>query len=627
MHPQTDAVAYVASGQDPTCDGLSYELIVVESDGTENRVDGARGPRWSPDGRQLAFLRRRGSRWAVAYRTEDGEIRVLADLPGDTVDFEWDPSGERLLVTTTDVRKHSTTDLPYSVGSALDWLTEPVREAWLLPLDGPGVRMLEDGDTESVGSARWSPDGSAIAFVTDRGVDRERSLVNALWLYDVESGRTEELVPPVTPLRSLAWSPDGKAIAYLAASRNNASSAALQLWIVDVVGRTQHRLAPALDRSVGMPVRGDDERAIGPPNLEWLDPGSVLAIYADGGRSRLARFDVAGEWKDLLTDDRCVLEFSVGRAGVAYSWSEPLTPGEVSVLNPATGSSRDVSDVGTLTGEVDLAPTERISIRADDGVEVEGWLTTHPDTPPGAPLVLQVHGGPHYAVGERFSFDAQRLAARGMAVLRANPRGSQGYGQEFADGNLGDWGGRDFADLTALVDEALVRADLDGDRVAVIGESYGGYMAAWAVASSDRFAAAVTESSIADFFSSARGVIEPRFWRSEMGGAPWENPVLYQQRSVIARIDRVQVPVLVIHCEADTTCSIAHGEAIYTALRGLGREVEFLRVPDEGHFFNVFGALSRRLHRTRVLDDFLVRHLRPTSEFPMSVATREETIP
>lgn len=626
MHPQTNAVAYVSSGQDPASDVLSYELIVAESDGTQYRVDGARGPRWSPDGRQLAFLQRRSSRWAVAYRTEDGEIRELADLPGDAVDLEWDPQGERLLVTTTVVRRHSTTDMPYSVGSALDWLTEPVREAWLLPLDGPGVRMLEDGDTESVGAARWSPDGSAIAFVTDRGVG-ERSLVNALWLYDAESGRAEELVPPVTPLRSLAWSPDGKTIAYLAASRDNASSAALQLWMVDVAGRTRHRLAPALDRSIGMPVRGDDERAIGPPNLHWLDPGSVLAIYADGGRSRLARFDVAGEWKDLLTDARCVLEFSVGRAGVAYSWSESLTPGEVSVLNPANGTSREVSDVGSLTGELDLARTDRISTRADDGVEVEGWLTIHPDTPPGAPLVLQVHGGPHYAVGERFSFDAQRLAARGMAVLRANPRGSQGYGQVFADGNLGDWGGRDFEDLIALVDEALVRADLDGDRVAIIGESYGGYMAAWAVASSDRFVAAVAENSIADFFSSARGVIEPRFWRSEMAGAPWENPLLYQQRSVISRINQVQAPVLVIHCEADTTCPVAHGEAIYTALRGLGRQVEFLRVPEEGHFFNVFGALSRRLHRTRVLDEFLVRHLRPTAAGLMSTATREETIP
>ncbi|MEX2423709.1 MAG: S9 family peptidase, partial [Acidimicrobiia bacterium] len=623
MHPSTGSVAYVVSGPDSADDRISYELVVAADDGIRHRSAGARGPRWSPDGEHLAYLSLRGSRWATAYRSSDGEIIDLAGLPGDSVEFDWDPRGDRLLVIVSRLAESRTTASPYTVGSALDWLHEPRREMWLLPLDGPGMRLFDE--THGVGTARWSPDGNAIAFVTDQGVDRERSLANALLVNDVRSGRTEELVPPVTPLRSLAWSPDGSTIAYLAASRDNASSAAMELWTIDVATRTRRRLAPDLDRSIGMPVRGDDERAIGPPTLQWLDSGSVLAIYAEGGRSRLARFDVAGDWQDLLPDDPCVLEFSVAGSGVAYSWSDSVTPGEVSVLNPETGASRQVSDIGSLTGEFGLAPTTRISTQADDGVEVEGWLTVHPDTPPGAPLVLQVHGGPHYAVGERFSFDAQRLAGRGMAVLRANPRGSHGYGQAFADGNLGDWGGRDFEDLLALVDEAVVRADLDGDRVAIIGESYGGYMAAWAVASSDRFAAAVMENSIADFLSSARGVIEKRFWRSEMAGAPWENPDIYRQRSVITRIDRVKTPVFVIHCEADTTCPVAHGEAVYTALRGLGRDVEFLRVPDEGHFFNVFGALSRRLDRTRALDDFLVQHLQPTDGSLPPPPSREET--
>jgi acylaminoacyl-peptidase len=380
--------------------------------------------------------------------------------------------------------------------------------------------------------------------------------------------------------------------------------------VIRVDDLSRRHLGPELDRSVGKAVRGDDERAVGSPILAWSpDSDSVLAIYADGGLSRLARFDLEGGVTDVVSGDKCVLEFDTGGAGIAYSWSDPMTPGEISWMDTTTGETHQVTTLAPdLTSEIALAPTERLSVIASDGVEVEGWLTLHADSR-DSPLVLQVHGGPHYPIGERFSFDAQRLAARGMAVLRSNPRGSHGYGQAFADGNLGDWGGRDLEDLLALVDEAVESAHLDGSRVAVIGESYGGYMAAWAVSNSDRFAVAVVENGIADFLSSAGGSIGPTFWHSEMGGAPWQNPSLYLERSVVTRLDQIDVPVLVIHCEADTTCPISHGETIYAGLRELGREAEFLRVPGEGHFFNVFGALSRRLERTSAMDEFLAKHL------------------
>jgi len=631
MHPSTVTVAYVVSGPDAATDALGYQLFVTDEPGDAHRVveQAARGPRWSPDGDRLAFLLRAGLRWTAACRLPSGDIEDLGILPDDVVELDWAPDGQQLLAVTSGSPPTGIGDQPYRTFSALDWVAEPRRRPWILSLTGEVVAVLGDAERDNVWTPRWAPDGRRFAFISDRGVERERSLAAGLWLHDLRTGCTEELVPPVTPIRTLAWSPDGTSIAYLAAARDNASSALFELWVLDVATRSRRRLAPALDRSVGLPVRGDDERAVGPPNLQWLpDSGSVLALYSEGGRSRLARFDLEGGWRDIIADERCVLEFSLGGSGVAFSWSDPLTPGEVSLLDMESGVSRPATAVREgFISEFDLAPTWGVSAVASDGAEVEGWLTLAADTPPGAPLVLQVHGGPHYPVGERFSFDAQRLAARGMAVLRGNPRGSQGYGQAFADGNLGDWGGRDFDDLLALVDEALLRTDLDRDRVAVMGESYGGYIAAWAVGTSDRFAAAVVENSIADFISAAGGVVGQRFWHSELGGAPWDNPQVYLDRSAITRIARVQASVLVIHCEADATCPVAHGEAIYTALRSLGRDVEFLRVPGEGHFFNVFGSLSRRLHRTRVLDDFLVRHLQPVTAAPVQDPSREETIP
>lgn len=609
-HPSEPLVAYVVSGPDRETDRLIYEMFVAGIDGeVQLHHKAARKPRWSPLGNLIAFTKSEGGRWIPACQSLSGDSWTIRPIPGDLLDLRWASDGSRLLaLTATTTPPPPPGDKPYRVSSSGDFKPVVRHRAWILEPDTEPVPVGQD--LGNVLLAEWSPDGKWAAVVSDRDVDRDISTATGLWLWNVTTGDSKCLVPPVVPISAVSWSPDGSSIGYLAAARNNSNSALNQLWVVDVESGTSRQKGSALDRSLGKPVRGDDERAVGPPILGWsTDSASLTAIYAEGGRSRLARFDTDGGHVDVIADETCVLEFSSGRAGTAYSWSAPDTPGEVSWLDPATGDVTQVTQLSESTlADVELAPTTRVSVVASDGVSVEGWLTV----PPGSldpPLVLQVHGGPHYAIGERFSFDAQRLAARGIAVLRANPRGSQGYGQTFADGNLGDWGGRDYDDLIELVDEVSKTASVDIKRTAIIGESYGGYMAAWAAGSSDRFSAVVIENGIADFFSAAGGSIGPTFWHAELGGSPWDNPSLYVERSVVTRLNKVDAPVLVIHCEGDTTCPIAHGEAIHAALQELGREVEFLRVPEEDHFFNVFGALSRRLERTAALDGFLVEHL------------------
>ena len=609
-HPSEALVAYVVSGLDPAADRIRYDLFVTDLDGTEHlHQPDARAPRWSPQGDRLAFMRVDNGRRVPACQSLAGDEWKLDVPKGDVLDLRWDADGRRLLALTSDTVSPPTPSRPYRVASSSDFESVVKRSVWILE---PGFEpKLAGADLDNTSLGEWSPHGDRIAIVSDKGVDRNSSTALGLWVWDEGTGKSECLVPPAVPIHAAAWSPDGLSIAYLAAARDNAYSAINELWVIDVTSRDSRQLGAGLDRSLGKPVRGDDERAIGAPLLTWsTDSSSVAVIYADGGRSRLARFGLDGTDQDVIADESCVLEFSHGGAGVAYSWSDPVTPGEISLLDPATGETQQVTKLtDAVLSEVELCPTTKVSVIASDGVVVEGWLTL-PRGQGSCPLVLQVHGGPHYAIGERFSFDAQRLAALGIGVLRANPRGSQGYGQAFADGNLGDWGGRDFKDLMELLDGVTASASVDPERVAIIGESYGGYMSAWSAGMSDRFAAVVIESGIADFLSAAGGPIGPTFWNSELGGAPWENPSVYFERSVVTRLHEITAPVLIIHCERDLTCSIAQGEAMYAGLRELGREVEFLRVPEEGHFFNVFGALSRRLERTAVLDGFLVKHLR-----------------
>ncbi|MDH3189144.1 MAG: S9 family peptidase [Acidimicrobiia bacterium] len=609
-HPSEPLLAYVVSGPDRATDHLGYDLFVTDLEGVERlHQPNARAPRWSPQGDRIAFSRMESGRRVPVCQSLSGDEWKLQAPPGDLLDLRWATDGLRLLALTSTTQPPPSSGRPYRVASSADFTPVANHRAWVLEADAEPILIGADLGNTSI--AEWSPDGERIAVVSDKGVDRDASTAAGLWVWDARTGESECLVPPAVPIYAVAWSPDGSSLAYLAAARDNAYSAINDLWVLDVASRTDRQLGVGLDRSLGKPVRGDDERAVGAPILAWSgDSSSVTAIYAEGGRSRLARFDLDGSFEDVIADESCVLEFSHGGAGIAYSWSDPVTPGGISWFDATSGEATQVTHLaGAVLSDVQLAQTTEVSVVASDGIRVEGWLTL-PEGSSKSPLVLQVHGGPHYAIGERFSFDAQRLAAQGIAFLRANPRGSQGYGQAFADGNLGDWGGRDFEDLMELVDEVTGRASIDSERVAIIGESYGGYVSAWAAGTSDRFAAVVVESGIADFFSSAGGAIGPTFWHSELGGSPWENPTLYLERSAITRLHRVTAPVLVIHCEQDRTCSITQGEAIHAGLRELGREVEFLRVPEEGHFFNVFGALSRRLERTAVLDGFLVKHLR-----------------
>ncbi|MCI0545393.1 MAG: prolyl oligopeptidase family serine peptidase, partial [Actinobacteria bacterium] len=362
---------------------------------------------------------------------------ALEPPAGDLVDLRWAPDGHRLVAITSVSPPEKGHDLPYPVRSSTGWVTGPHHAAWIMETGRQPVRVGERLDNITI--TDWSPDADRLAVVSDQGVDRDTSLGNGIWLLWASSGEASRLVEPNRPISALAWSPDGEFIAYLAAARDNANSAINELWVVELSSGEVSRVAPNFDRSLGKPVRGDDERAIGPPILVWDDDAlGLLAVFAEGGHSRLGRFGVAGDVEIVGVGHDCVLEFDVGASGLAISWSDSETPGEVSWVDRAGGSTQ-VSGVGeSLMSQVSIAPTERITVMASDGVEVEGWLTLPPE-PAGAALVLQVHGGPHYAVGERFSFDAQRLAGRGFAVLRANPRGSQGYGQAFADGNLGDW--------------------------------------------------------------------------------------------------------------------------------------------------------------------------------------------
>jgi dipeptidyl aminopeptidase/acylaminoacyl peptidase len=222
------------------------------------------------------------------------------------------------------------------------------------------------------------------------------------------------------------------------------------------------------------------------------------------------------------------------------------------------------------------------------------------------PLVLAVHGGPHWPAGWRFSFEYQRLAARGMVVCIANPRGSQGYGVAFARSNQGAWGGDDFADVMAVARAAAARADVDPGRLVITGVSYGGYMTCWTVGHTGMFRAAIAENSVIDLVSWFGTTDDGGSMAAvEFGGTPWDNPDFYRERSPVTHAADMTTPLLLVHAELDQGCPIGQSEQLFSSLRRLGRDVEMLRIPGEGHLIVLTGSVAHRLQRWAAIDTFL----------------------
>ncbi|HET8587890.1 MAG TPA: S9 family peptidase, partial [Candidatus Limnocylindria bacterium] len=226
------------------------------------------------------------------------------------------------------------------------------------------------------------------------------------------------------------------------------------------------------------------------------------------------------------------------------------------------------------------------------------------------PLIVQIHGGPHAMYGHAMFHEMQLLAARGYAVALGNPRGSVGYGEEFAATTCGRWGESDMPDVMAMLDAALALGWVDEDRLGVTGGSYGGYLTNWIVGHTDRFRAAVTQRCVANFHSFfGTSDIGYDFGEHEFGGVPWADSAKLLTYSPISYADKITTPLLIIHAEQDLRCPIEQAEQMFTALRYLDREVEFVRIPEENHDLSRNGTPSRRLARLHHLTGWFEQHM------------------
>jgi dipeptidyl aminopeptidase/acylaminoacyl peptidase len=553
---------------------------------------GAGNPVWSPEGTRLAFTSTVGG-WEEPEKEEDKSkskpARVISTLKYKSNDrgFVYDRRGHLFVVAA----------------------------------DGGEARQITDGDWDDRAAA-WSPDGLALAFVSARHAQRDFDNAADIWIVSVEGGAPRRVTDTVGPVQALSFAPNGAGIIYTGSRYRNEAGRNTRLFVVPVDGGPSRCLTPDLDRNVAVSAGGE---------LCWVTNGTALIVAVeDQGNVHLYRVPVDSDDQGDLTlvfgGERQVARYSISADGavLALAVSDATTPAEVFVINADGAAERQLTAInGDWRAEVGLAKPERFRYERA-GYHLDGWVIKPFGYQPGRryPALVNVHGGPMTQYGHTFFDEFQVQAGAGYAVIFTNPRGSQGYGETFTRAVVGDWGGGDYADVMAGVDDALRRYDfLDPARLGILGGSYGGYRTSWTVGHTERFAAACSERAVNNVLTLfGTSDIGHSFSEAQSGFLPWENMAWYVEHSPLTYAPRITTPLLILHSENDLRCPMEQAEQLYVALKKLHRDVMFVRFPDETHEMSRSGKPRHRLERFRIILEWFDRYLKPAPEQPAGLS-------
>ncbi len=590
-------------------------------------------PRWSPDGRWLAFLSDRGgaSPQLFLIPAGGGEAHPLTHLEGGAGTPVWCPDSARILFAARVLKESAPLD-----AARARWAQRPkVITRAQYKIDGPGYTFdtrstvflvaLAGGDPaaitadaaadagDDVGPA-WSPDGRRVVFSRMR-TGAADFYVSDLWVVDAGRGQARRLTEQIGRAISPAWSPDGAMIACYGTDEQEAGygEALTRVWTVPAAGGTPNRLTAAYDRGVML----HRWPAVSPPPVWTPDGRAIVFPVATDGNVHIVSADAGtGNVRSIVTGSRQVTSVSVhGATGrIAFSAADLDTPADVYACAGDGSAEERLTRVNAqlLTG-VALPRVERRTFSSPHGGTVDGWLFLPTTAVKPAPLLLDIHGGPHSFMGNAFSptyFYRYTLASRGWAILTLNPTGSGSYGKEFAHGIRGRWGEYDMPEQMAAVDALVAEGVADGRRLAVAGASYGGFMSSWIITHTDRFKAAAIDAPVANL-ESFHGTSDVGIWFApfEMRGPLMATRETYRRLSPINYVDRVTTPTLILHGEADDRCPIGQGEELFAALIAAGRvPVEFVRYPGGSHGFVLNGRPSHRVDFNRRVTNWVERY-------------------
>jgi len=578
-------------------------------------------PRWSPDGKYLAFLsaRNEGKTQIWLLNRSGGEAQHLTDTPQDVDHFAWSPDSTRLAVIlrdpseeelaaakTKDKEKDSEAKdkkpkakKPWVIDrlqlkhDEVGYLDRRRAHLYILDLATKSLTQITSGDYDDAHPA-WSPDGHLLAFASNRSKpDPDRTYNTDIWVVaanntDKGAQLTQVATNPGdddTP----SWSPDGKLITYVTQLDPHLFQYATHHVAVSPATGGQARvLTQSFDRNATEPRFSPDG-------------SSVYFVADDDGTQILARVPATGGEVTRAIAGRFMLSaFSLAKNGdIAALIDMPDRPAEIYSQSASTNKPTRLTKTNdAIITQLRVVQPEYVQFKSKDGTAVHGYLYKPLDYTPGKkyPAILRPHGGPVWAYYAEFTHLAQLFAANGYAVLLPNPRGSTGYGENFAKAIYADWGNKDYQDDMAIVDYAIAQGIADPDKLAVGGWSYGGISTDFIIAQTTRFKAAISGAGEANNTSMYGHDQYQRDYITELG-TPWENHALWDKLSPFYKVTNITTPTLFMGGNIDWNVPILGGEQMYQAMKSLGRETQLVVYPGEYHEFKTPSHLKDRLER------------------------------
>lgn len=616
LSPDGQQILYSRTWINLKDDRRETDLWIVNIDGTQNRffLNGSNG-QWSPDGSKIAFTKTgepSGTQIFIKYLGVEGEPTQITKLEKSPAGMTWSPDGKYLAFTLhvdaepalalkgipAPPKGANWTKAP-TVIDQVDYSTDRVgflprgfRQIFVVPAEGGSARQITTGDWNASSGLEWTKDSKSILFTSYRYPEAEYANGQSnLYKVGLATRKIEELTTRAGSESGAAVSPDGKKVAFIGSIDTKNFYKDRKLFVMNLDGSDLKMLSGDMDEVPSAPM--------------WAADNSGLYFNIRmHGHGNLHFASLNGKVKKITQGEHLLSVNDIAKNGQAVAtWTDPHNPSDIVAfkLNAASDIKR-ITDVNSdILDYVDLGEVEEIWYDSKDGTKVQGWIVKPPQFDPSKkyPLVLRIHGGPHGMYNVGFNYNFQLHAAQDQVVLYTNPRGSTGYGYDFANAIQNAYPGNDYDDLMAGVDEVIEKGYIDENKMYVYGGSGGGVLTSWIVGQTDRFASASVNYPVTNWFSFV-GTTDGSGWYNNFEKYPWEDPTEHIKRSPLMYVGNVKTPTMLMCGENDLRTPISQTEEYYQALKMNKVETVMIRFNEEFHgtsskpsnFLRTFGYLN-----------------------------------
>ena len=599
LSPNGEQILYSRSWINLIDDKRETDLWIMNKNGSTNRffLNGSNG-KWSPDGSKIAFIKKgepNGTQIFIKYLGVEGEPTQITKLEKSPSSMEWSPDGKFIAflmhvssepaldpIGVPERPKGATWTKGPQVIDQVDYSQDRVgflergfRQIFIVPSDGGTARQITFGEYDDIsGGISWLKDSESIVFSSYQKEDAEYARGQSnLYSVNINNFNLIELTSRDGTESSPTVSPDGSKIAFVGSTRTKNFYQDRKMYVMDIDGSNLRCITESLDQTPS-------------PGVWGKNSSGVYFNVREFGQSNVYHADIKGKVKKITNGNHMLTMNDLVGSDAVATWTDPSNPSDIisfsidkpNKINRLTDVNKDIFY------NVEFGEVEEITYKSVDEKYVQGWIVKPPnfDSNKKYPLVLRIHGGPHSMYHVGFNYNFQLHAAQDQVVLYTNPRGSTGYGYDFANAIQNAYPGNDYDDIMYGVDEVISRGYIDENRMYVYGGSGGGVLTSWIVGKTDRFAAASVNYPVTNWFSFV-GTTDGATWYYNFKNYPWEDPSEHIKRSPLMYVANVKTPTMLMCGEEDLRTPISQTEEYYQALKMNKVPTVMIRFTDEYH--------------------------------------------